>query len=96
MEITDSLIDNLSELSRLKYEGAERAAIKEDLARMLQFVEQVQEVDTTGVEPLVHITQETNRWREDEARIDITHEEALRNAPKKDSDFFRVPKFVEK
>jgi aspartyl-tRNA(Asn)/glutamyl-tRNA(Gln) amidotransferase subunit C len=96
MEITDNLIDNLCDLSRLKYEGVDREAIKQDLTRMLAFVEQVQEVDTEGVEPLIHITQEVNRWREDEPRIDITHEEALLNAPQKDSDFFRVPKFVEK
>lgn len=95
MEISDELIDRLSKLARLRFAGEDREHIREDFRKMLEFVEKVQELDTEGVEPLMHPTQEINRTRPDEPQQTITHEEALRNAPKKDSDYFRVPKFVE-
>lgn len=96
MEITDELIDKLSSLSRLNFEGAEREGIKKDLARILSFVDQLKRVDTQNVEPLVHITAEVNQLRNDEPVQDITHAEALKNAPDKDSDYFRVPKILSK
>ncbi len=104
--VTDALIDKLSTLARLEFEGPARAQIKADLERMLSFVEQVQAVDTTGVEPLIHLTDELNdlevidtpqaHLRADEPAEPIAHSDALRGAPKADSDYFRVPKVVEK
>lgn len=96
MNIDDKLIDKLSTLSRLEFEGKEREAIKNDLGRILTFVEQLNEVDTTGVQPLVHLTTEINQLRADEAVQEITHAEALKNAPDADSDYFRVPKILNK
>jgi aspartyl-tRNA(Asn)/glutamyl-tRNA(Gln) amidotransferase subunit C len=94
MEINDELIDKLSSLSRLNYQGAEREEIKKDLSRILDFVNQLSKVDTSNVEPLVHMTNESNHLRKDEPVQEITHEEALKNAPDKDSDYFRTPKIL--
>jgi len=65
-----------------------------DLNEILTWVEQLNEVDTDGVEPLTHMSHEVNVFREDVAREHLDHEKALESAPKKDKDFFRVPKFL--
>jgi aspartyl-tRNA(Asn)/glutamyl-tRNA(Gln) amidotransferase subunit C len=96
MEINEALIDHLAHLSKLSFEGAQKDAIRHDLERMIAFVDKLSELDTTGVEPLIFMSEEVNRLREDVVHQDITHEEALRNAPKKDSDYFRIPKVLDK
>lgn len=96
MQVNDALIDKLSSLSKLQFEGAARAQIAADLTRMLDFVAQINAVDTTGVLPLIHLTHEINRLREDEPQQQITQAEALANAPRKDSDYIRVPKVLDK
>ena len=60
MKVDDTLIDKLASLSKLEFEAADKAAIKGDLERMLNFVEKLDEVDTTGVEPLIHVNPEIN------------------------------------
>ena len=57
-------------------------------------IEKLNEVDTDNVKPLIHMSAELNVLREDVDKVTISHEEALRNAPKKDSDYFRGPKFL--
>ena len=96
MEVTEVLIDHIAHLSRLSFEGTEKDAIRQDMQRMIAFVDKLIELDTTGVEPLIFMSEEVNRLREDVAVQSITHEEALRNAPKKDSDYFRIPKVLDK
>lgn len=96
MEIDDKLIDKLADLSRLKFEGEDRAKIKADLERMLKFVDKLNEVDTDGVEPLVYMTNEVLKLRKDEVVDEIPQQEALKNAPSKDSDYFKVPKVLHK
>ena len=59
-------------------------------------MDKLREIDTKDVEPLIFMSEEVNRLREDLPQITITHEEALRNAPKKDSDYFRIPKVLDK
>jgi aspartyl-tRNA(Asn)/glutamyl-tRNA(Gln) amidotransferase subunit C len=54
------------------------------------------ELDTNDIEPLIFMSSEINRLREDIPVVSISHEEALRNAPKKDSDYFRIPKVLDK
>lgn len=94
MKIDDALIQKLSTLSKLNFEGEDLNHIKEDLERMLDFVGKLNEVDTEGVEPLIYITEEVNRLRKDQVTSDYTQEEALRNAPSKDSYYFKVPKVI--
>jgi len=94
--VDDKLIDKLSSLCKLSFVGPQRDAIRADLERMLQFVDQIEQLDTTNVRPLIHVTAEYNHFREDVPVTTISHEQALSNAPKRDSDFIRVPKFVDK
>lgn len=95
-KITPETVDKLATLSRLEFDGKAKEAIMSDLNRMLDFVSKLNELDTTGVEPLIYMNDEKNVLREDVVRKDITQKEALVNAPKKDSDYFKVPKVVEK
>lgn len=96
MQITDDLIDKISGLCKLEFQGAERENLKHEFKRMLDFVAQLQEVDTSGVEPLIHITEEVNQTRVDEPRGRVPQQEALKNAPKQDGTYFRVPKVIDR
>jgi aspartyl-tRNA(Asn)/glutamyl-tRNA(Gln) amidotransferase subunit C len=95
MKIDKELVDKLAHLARLEFQDEQKSKIEQDLNRILSFMESLNEVDTTNVKPLVYLTDEKNVFRKDEVSQDISHEEALKNAPKKDSDYFRVPKVIE-
>ena len=96
MEVNDTLVDKLANLARLQFDDTEKSAIKNDLQRMIQFVEKLNELDTTGVSPLLHMSDNINALREDEIKGSISREEGLKNAAKKDSQFFKVPKVIKK
>jgi aspartyl-tRNA(Asn)/glutamyl-tRNA(Gln) amidotransferase subunit C len=96
MEVTPEMIDRLARLAKLKFSEEEKKDLKTDLERMIEFVEKLKEVDTTGVEPLLHITDAVNVLREDEVKQTITKQEALLNAPLTDGNFFKVPKVIKK
>ena len=94
--ITNETIDKIAHLARLEFENEAKEEIAKDMNRMLDFVDKLNELNTDNVEPLIYISNETNVLRDDVVKHDITQKEALRNAPKKDSDYFKVPKVVEK
>jgi aspartyl-tRNA(Asn)/glutamyl-tRNA(Gln) amidotransferase subunit C len=94
MKITPEKVDQLAALARLRFEGEEKEQIRQDLEKILDMCEKLNEVNTDGVEPLIYMTDTKNYLREDKVEQQMTHEEALKNAPKKDSDFFRVPKVI--
>jgi len=96
MKITDETVDHIAHLARLEFEGDAKVAIKQDLENIISFMEVLQQVDTDAVEPLVFMSTEVNRLREDVAEVTLTHDEILKNAPKKDSDYFRIPKVLSK
>ena len=96
MEITSEMIDRLAHLARLQFSEEEKKELKVDLERMIEFVEKLKEVDTAGVEPLLHITDAVNVLREDEIKQTITKQEVLLNAPLTDGNFFKVPKVIKK
>ncbi len=96
MKVTNETIDHLAELSKLEFNGAEKEAIRGDLEKILGFIEKLNELDTSNVEPLIHITDTENVLRPDEPEVTITRQEALKNAPQKDSDFFKIPKVLDK
>ena len=94
MEITEEIVDHIAHLARLEFKGEEKDAIKNDMNKIIQFMEKLQEIPTDNVEPLIFMSDEVNVLREDESKETITQKEALKNAPKKDSDFFRIPKVL--
>ncbi len=80
----------------LQFNEAEREEIKSDLEKMIGFVDKLKELDTTGVEPLLHMGANINILREDAAGNMLSREEALQNAPLHDEQFFKVPKVIKK
>ena len=91
MEVTDSLIDHLANLAKLEFSAEEKKVIKQDLEKMIDFVDKLKSVDTAGVEPLIYMNKDVNVLRDDVIEQIITKEQALKNAPQKDSDYFKVP-----
>lgn len=96
VEITNKLVDDLAHLSRLTFNEEEKEAIKSDLKEMISFVEKLNEVDTSDVEPLLHITPHQNILRDDVIEGSITREEALKNVPNTDGEYILVPKVIKK
>ena len=96
MEVNDAMVDKLAHLAKLKFNDAEKQEIKADLQRMIGFVEKLNELDLDSVEPLLHMSDEVNVLREDEIRGSVSREEALKNAPLHDEQFFKVPKVIKK
>jgi aspartyl-tRNA(Asn)/glutamyl-tRNA(Gln) amidotransferase subunit C len=94
MEVTDKLVEKVSHLARLKFDDTEKEAIKKDLQRMIEFADKLNELNLDGVEPLVHMSEEVNVLREDEIKGSIHREEALKNAPLHDGQYFKVPKVI--
>jgi len=95
MKITAEKIDQLAHLARLEFDDTTKQSIRQDLENMLKFAESLNQVDTTGVEPLIYMTNTQNNVRTDEVVQSFTKDELLKNAPKKDSDYFRVPKVID-
>ncbi|WP_375417089.1 Asp-tRNA(Asn)/Glu-tRNA(Gln) amidotransferase subunit GatC [uncultured Hymenobacter sp.] len=85
----------LAHLARLEFDETREQQMLGDLNKILDWVAQLGELDTTGVAPLVHLSQEINVLRDDEPRNTVSHQDGLRNAPRHDSDYFRVPKVLE-
>lgn len=96
MEVNDALVDKLAHLARLSFDGPEKEAIKQDLQKMITFVEKLNELDLGNVEPLIHMSPEVNVLREDEVSGSVSREEALKNAPETDGEFFLVPKVIKR
>lgn len=96
MEVNDALIEKLGRLAQLRFDSGEKEQIRKDLQRMIGFIEKLQELDTTGVEPLLHMSAGTDRLRDDLVNGSCSREEALRNAPQADNQYFRVPKVIRK
>ncbi len=96
MEITNQTINKLAILAKLKFSDFEKEEIKSDLKKMIGFINQLQNIDTSNVEPLQHISDTVNILREDKFVKSINKESALMNAPAKDEHFFKVPKVIKK
>ena len=95
MKIDKSTVEKLAHLSRLNLDDAAKVKMTSELNVILEWIDKLNEVDTEGVEPLTNMSMESNVYREDEVKNEMTHEEALENAPRKDSNYFRVPKVLD-
>jgi aspartyl-tRNA(Asn)/glutamyl-tRNA(Gln) amidotransferase subunit C len=96
MEVNNELVNNIAHLARLHFTENEKKEIGKDLQRMISFVEKLNEIDTTGIEPLQHMSTSVNVLREDEIKGSASREKALQNAPVTDGVFFKVPKVIKK
>jgi aspartyl-tRNA(Asn)/glutamyl-tRNA(Gln) amidotransferase subunit C len=96
MKIDNETVDKIAHLARLEFKNEAKEAMIKDMNNMLGFIDKLNELDTSNVEPLIYMSEEVNVFREDEVIHEITQQEALKNAPKKDSDYFKVPKVIGK
>lgn len=96
MEITEQLMDKLAALSGLHFDASQKAELQSDLLRMIRFVEKLQELDTSGVEPLLQVGAVDNVLRDDQPGTSFPREKALAPAPRSHADFFLVPKVIQK
>ena len=94
MEINRETLLKLAHLARLNFSSESEQEMLKGLNDMISWVEKLHEVDTEGVEPLTNMSKQVNSWREDEVKSDITRAQALKNAPKEDGEFFKVPKVL--
>lgn len=90
------MVEKLAHLSRLQFNETEKVEIKNDLQRMIGFVEKLNELNLDTVEPMLFMSDEVNVLRDDEIKGSISREEALKNAPFHDGQFFKVPKVIKK
>lgn len=95
MEVTNELLNKLAHLSMLSFSEAEKTALKVDLQNMISFVDKLAEVDTSNVEPLLHLSN-SRAGRTDEAATGFSNEVALQNAKQSAAPFFVVPKVIKK
>jgi aspartyl-tRNA(Asn)/glutamyl-tRNA(Gln) amidotransferase subunit C len=94
MQIDRQTLRKLAHLARLEFDGESEEAMIRDLNEIIAWVDQLGEVDTTGVEPLTHMSLEVNAFREDEPGNHLNRENALGLAPEKDGEYFRVPRIL--
>ncbi len=96
IKVDDKLIADLSRLAKLKFNEESSERMKSDLKTILGFVDRLSKLDTEGVDPLIYMSEEVNVLRADEISNEVTQENALKNAPQKDSDYFKVPTVLKK
>ena len=94
--VDNKLIDDLSKLARLKFDKKATKKIKSDLNIILSFINSISEVDTDKIDPLIYMSDEINVLRSDKIKNEVSQEEALKNAPQKDSDYFKIPTVLKK
>ena len=96
MKITNKLIQDIAALAKLEFDEKSAEQMKVDLERIIGFIDKLSEIDTDGVEPLIYLSEEVSVLREDEIKAVVSQVEALKNAPEKDSDYFKVPTILKK
>ena len=96
MKIDNALVDRLAELSKLELDESSKETMKQDLQKIFDMMDKLNELNVDGVEPLIYMSDEVNVLRADEVKGQVSKADALLNAPQKDSDFFKVPKVIKK
>jgi len=95
MKINQENLQKIAHLARLNFDVQAGEKMSADLSQVLNWVEQLQEVDTEGVAPLTNMSAEVNALRSDVVGVQLTQEQALKNAPQQENGFFSVPKVME-
>ncbi|MCD6583024.1 MAG: Asp-tRNA(Asn)/Glu-tRNA(Gln) amidotransferase subunit GatC [Desulfuromusa sp.] len=95
MKISEKDVENVARLARLTVAPEELQALTEQMDAILGYVDKLNELDTTGVEPMAHAVPMSNAFREDEINPAISIERALQNAPQAEGGYFKVPKVIE-
>ena len=96
MKIDKKLISDLAKLAKLNFDEKSSKAMENDLKKIIGFVNKLSEIDTDNVDPLIYLSEEINVLRKDNLTSNLSQQEALKNAPKKYSDYILVPKVIKK
>ena len=96
MDINKDLIDKIAQLAKLDFDEKSKIKMQDDFKKILDFINKLNEINTKNIDPLIYISKEINTLRDDEVNELISQERALANGPMKDSDYFKVPKIIEK
>ncbi|MDQ3021093.1 MAG: Asp-tRNA(Asn)/Glu-tRNA(Gln) amidotransferase subunit GatC [Bacteroidota bacterium] len=96
MAVTINDVDKIAKLAKLKFADDEKIKLQKELNKILEYIDQLNELNLENVEPLENINETENMLRKDEAEKWLTTEEALKNAPSKTGKFFKVPKVLDK
>lgn len=92
--VDDEMLDYVGILSQLEIKENEREKIRHDMNEMLDYVDKLNELDTNGVEPVTHLFDTGNVFREDEVTNGNGQEDTLANAPERHEDYLVVPKTI--
>ena len=95
MQVDQALVRHIARLARLKVTDDETKALEGELTSILEWVEQLGEVDTDGVEPMTRVVHMTMKKRDDEITDGGYPDDIVKNAPEREDHFFKVPKVVE-
>jgi aspartyl-tRNA(Asn)/glutamyl-tRNA(Gln) amidotransferase subunit C len=95
MSVTKEDVAYMANLARLRVSEQEAEQLRDDMNKILGYMDQLNQVDTSSVEPLEHVLELPAVYREDIANPPLNHVEALKNAPDADTDYFRVPRVIE-
>jgi aspartyl-tRNA(Asn)/glutamyl-tRNA(Gln) amidotransferase subunit C len=93
--LSEDDIRNVADLARLNLSEQEISELRPQLSKLIEYVAVLDEVNTDGIEPMVHAIVQTNVFREDVRRDPLPREDALANAPKTDGKYFLVPQIIE-
>lgn len=96
MKLNRETIAKIAHLARLEVHEAEEESLLKDMNNILSFMEKLNELDTSGIEPLIYLTDEKNVFRKDVVKQDISTAQALQNAPQHDGSYFKVAKVIDK
>ena len=94
MAISREEVRHIAKLARLEFTEAEEETLAEDMSRILDYMDMLNELDTSEVEPMTHVLDLAHVVRADSVKKRISQEDALRNAPDTDGDYFKVPKVI--
>lgn len=95
MRISAKEVEHIAMLARLKLTDEEKELFSEQLSKILDYIEKLNELDTEQVEPTSHVIPLRNVFREDQPAQSLSVDDALKNAPDRTGSFYRVPKIIE-
>ena len=88
-------IDHIAMLARLELTNEEKEIFSKQLSSIIEYINKLNELDTTSIKPTAHILPIKNIFRDDKLKPSLPKDKALQNAPGRTDDFYRVPKIIE-
>jgi aspartyl-tRNA(Asn)/glutamyl-tRNA(Gln) amidotransferase subunit C len=94
MPVTKNDVEKIAKLAKLKFSEEDLENFTPQMNEILNYMDKLNELDTENIEPLSHPVEQTNVFRDDKLKTSVSTEDALKNAPSKDEQYFKVPKVI--